>query len=240
MSRLNELIKMVNHYNDKVTNIGKQIKEKKRTLLKGFLKMTNDERQMVSRSIGTLRNSQKDEKGALGNIQKEINDLCTFNFDELTTFLADIISLREEETYQKLNLVTTVSINIPSVPDINGFQTYFEIPRTVCVITSYKKIEEIKTIQNNLRDISFMDLSMLLGNSKYIVLDKEDNYNIYDANKNSIKTEITDNFKYLIPIFEEITNAMVDYDAANETLLEAYVESQKKSYTDGVSEEKRK
>lgn len=126
--------------------------------------------------------------------------MCTFDFDVITQFLAEVLSIIEEEKYEATNIelengiTTIIPIGSIIIPIRNTFD------ESVCLISTIQNIREISELYDNEYIDDSDDIKNSIENGKFILLELDDEYCLFDYSKQQVPEEITEKYPYLSEI----------------------------------------
>lgn len=138
-----------------------------------------------------------------------LNWYSTFNFNNVVSFLIDTINKNENTLYGKVDL----SFNT-NIVDFNHHYIKTGHER-ICIITE----QEILSAIEDLNDENMVMNIINSANKKYIKLNYEPKYSLYDYSHLRVTKELTSDFPYLSPIIEELIGMRLLNPKASETEL---------------------
>lgn len=224
MDKFNELTDKITSKRNRIKELKDYLKENNINRLKSFFNSSNKERVAKEVYSNILKEEIEKEKTSLDELILKGKKISTFAFKDLTNFLCDIISILENETYIKMYFSFSENKRLDFIN--KGMN------ENICIISSYKNIRRIKSLKDNNEIKSSIDIMDLLGNEKYILLDKKDKYFVYDFDKLDIMHELLIFFPYLRKILLMALDLKLNNNFTDDEIFNTIKESITITYDD--------
>lgn len=223
MQTIEELIKEYNYLNKKIEDINSYIKENNKEKVKAAITMPSSEARRKIIYHDVLKKEKKAHIRMLNDIKDRINTCCTFDFNMIIDFILDVISKVENETYIKNNITFSKYKGLKFIG--------LDDTEDICLIADYNNMSEIKTLKNRGKLTNSLDIIDYIGFDKYILFDREREYNLFDFETLDIKKEITLCFPYLRNILILLVNKLLSGESIS-LVTEEILDNLSNTYTE--------
>ena len=224
MNKFSELTDEITSKRNRIKELKSYFKENNIDRLKSFFNSDNRTRTAKEIYGNILKEEIEKETTVLNGLLVKGKEISTFNFKDITIFLCDIISIIEGETYIKMYFNFSDNRRL-------DFLTK-NMNENICVIASYEDIKMIKKLKDRKTIKSSIDIMELLGNKKYILLDKEDKYSIYDFDNLKIVRDLVLSFPYLRRVLLMILDLKLNGSLSDDEIFNSVKESITPIYND--------
>ena len=167
-----------------------------------------------------------------------LDRLCTFNFDIATKFLARTLTIIEGEKYQETDLElenTHLNVALFVATKVPISTTDYE---DLCLITTKRNTKIVSDMYENdeLEDSADVHCALEDSDGKYLLLESDDTYKLFDAYEQEATEELTEKYSYL----SQVIYGLIDFRLANpditeERLIEIFLQNMPNNYAQLIS-----
>ncbi len=199
---LEEILNSINQEQIEVETMKDNLRSKSKGRIRSFFSSNDYEKQQFKLYRTEIKRKIKSGKSSIKDKENYLDRLCTFDFDVATQFLADTLSIIECEEYQKtdleledthLNVALFVSTKVPTCT------TDYE---DVCLIATKENVKLVSDMY--IEDSGDIKTALEGGDGKYILLESDDTYMMFDYFKQQVPKELIETYPYLSEIVVDL------------------------------------
>lgn len=229
---LNDIFTSVGHKEDELGLLKEDLKQMKKGRLRRFFTFDSMEKEQFRLDKAKLQGKISAKKASITELYDTLDKMCTFDFQVLVNFLVDVLSFVEGEQYQIScfdlcnSYSSTVYVNgvLQSIPMFNNDD--------VCLITTRKNTNLVfKASREEGLDDSY-DIEDAIEDNKYILLDIDDDYVLFDYENHTVSEELINNYPYLGEVVEDLMNVRFFYrDLSDEEVVGVILQQMPQRYS---------
>lgn len=207
---LDEIMDTIEESENEAQRLKEKLKEKREGRFKRLIHVIRKENNQYKLYRKKLEGKIKEKTDTIDELEDIIDEAATFDFDTATDFIANAISIIEQEHYQRIdfelentkvvyNPALSIALDMPMVTPKTDYEN-------VCLITTPKNRKQICRMYDANEINSSYDIEMALDDGKYILLEDSDIYTMFDYRTWEVPEKLTRNYHYL----EEIIPGLID------------------------------
>lgn len=210
---LEEILNSIKQEQIEIETMKGDLRSKSKGRIRRFFSSDDYEKQQFKLYRTETKRKIKSGKSSIKDKENYLDRLCTFDFDVVTQFLADTLSIIEGEEYQKtdlefentyyttLSVATELPVCIPATDD-----------EYVCLIATKKNVELVSDMYNDdeLEDSDDIETALEDGDGKYILLESDDTYTMFDYFEQQVPEELTETYPYLSEIVVDLISLRLE------------------------------
>lgn len=170
--------------------------------LRKFFSMDSSEREQFKLKTIAMKGKIESKKDSVEELEEHLDELCTFDFDLAMNFIAHALSTIEGEDYAVINLDLSDN-NLSLATGVRKFRTRRENVTLISTTENVKMIAEMEA-DGALRD--GWDVESAIDNDKYILVDSDEAYTLYDYCGGKVPDELTETYTYLSPVVMDLVS----------------------------------
>ena len=207
---LDEILQSINQEQITVETMQGDLRSKSKGRIRRFFSPNDYEKQQFKLYRTETKGKIKSGKASIKSKESYLDKLCTFDFDVATQFLTDTLSIIEGEEYQKtdieleeestsLNVTMFVTTGVP-ISQTDTDEEY------VCLIATKENTQLISDLydEEELENSDDIHEALEDGDGKYILLESDDTYTIFDYSEQQVPEELTETYPYLSEIVVDL------------------------------------
>lgn len=209
---LEKILNSINQEQIEIEVMKNDLRNKSKGKIQNFFSPKNYEKQQFKLYKNETKRKIKSGMESIKNKESYLDRFCTFDFDIITQFLADTLSIIEREEYQitdleledtHLNVALFVATKVPlSTTDYES----------VCLITTKENTKLVSDMYDDdeFKDSNDIQTTLEDEDGKYILLESSDTYTIFDYSKQQIPEELTETYPYLPEIIVDLISLRLE------------------------------
>lgn len=229
---LNDILTSVGRKEEELGLLKDDLKQMKKGRLRRFFTFDSMKKEQFKLDKARLQGKITAKKDSIRELYGTLDKMCTFDFQVLVNFLVDVLSFVEGEQYQIscFDLCNSYS----SVTYVNG--ALYPIPmfedEDVCLITTKKNTNLVfKASREEGLDDSY-DIEDAIEDNKYILLDIDEDYLLFDYESQIVSEDLTKNYPYLNDVVEDLMNVRFFYnDLTDEEVVGVILQQMPQRYS---------
>lgn len=197
---LDNILQSINQEKIEIETMQGDLKSKSKGKIRRFFSSDYYEKQQFKLYRTEIKGKIKFRKASVKRKESYLDNLCTFDFNTVTNFIAQVLSIIENEKYESTDIeledsfTTYVLVGKVFMP-----QTH-TIDESVCLITTMENAKQISDLYDE-EDISDSDdIENSIQDGKYILLPLDDEYTIFDYRTQQVPEKLTQAYPYLSDI----------------------------------------
>ena len=213
---LDEVLKSIELTKGEIKTLKKDLKNISNGRIRRFFSSKDYEKQQFKLYQTQIKNQIKSKRLFVRNNESYLESLCTFDFDIATQFIVGVLSIVENEKFETAEIelddsyTTQQPIGEIIIPLTHSFEDSF------CLITTIQNIKEVLKLYDRGEINDSYDIEESIQNGKYISLELNDKYCLFDYDMRQVPEELTTAYPFLSNIICEL----ISHRLENPTLTE--------------------
>lgn len=203
---LEEILNSIKQEQIEVETMKDDLKSKSKGRICRFFSSNDYEKQQFKLYRTETKRKIESGKSSIKDKENYLDRLCTFDFDVATQFIADTLSIIEGAEYQKADLEiedTHFNAALFAATKVPTYTTDYEY---VCLIATKENVELVFDMYNDneLEDSDDIKTALEGGDGKYILLECDDTYTMFDYFEQQVPEELIETYPYLSEIVVDL------------------------------------
>lgn len=210
LSSLDEMLFVIDQEITDLENLKSDLKFKSKGRIRRFFSASDYEKERFKLYKRKMKGNIKNKKKSIEKLENDLDELCTFDFNVASWFLAEALSIIEGEKYQKLDLELCSSCLDMTLFLATKIPLYSDDYEDVCLIATKRNVDFISRLYNSEEIEGSDDIHDALDDNKYILLDSDDTYTMFDIFENEVPYELIDMYPYLSEVVCDLISLKIE------------------------------
>ena len=215
---LDEILQSINQEQIEVETMQGDLRSKSKGRIRRFFSTNDYEKQQFKLYRTETKGRIESGKASVKSKEIYLDNLCTFDFDVATEFIAGALSKIENEKYEAIDIkweeshttTTILAVGKIMVPTENTHTTY----NRVCLISTSENTREVSKLSDCRKIYNHGDIKRSIKDGKYILLERNIKYRLFDYSTQQVPGELTETYPYL----SIVVRSLISFRYANPNL----------------------
>lgn len=238
---LEELLQSIKQEQITVESMKEDLKIKSKGRIRRFFSPNDYEKQQFKLYRTETNGKIKSGKASIKSKENYLNNLCTFDFDVVTQFIAGALSIIEGEQYESKNIELEYSYIAYIYAGKILIPTTETEDESVCLISTGKNTRTILKHYDNEKINNIDDIKNNISDGKYILLELDDKYRLFDYDTKQVPKELTDTYSYLSTVVcDLISLKLANPDLSDKQSADLMLQLMPEKYSDFIRNSRNK
>jgi hypothetical protein len=190
---LDEILQSINQEQITVETMQGDLRSKSKGRIRRFFSPNDYEKQQFKLYRTETKGKIKSGKTSIKSKKNYLDNLCTFDFDVATQFLAGALSVIEGEQYES----TEIELSHTTLMAAGKVMIPISHDDSVCLISTSENTRQISKLYDDDEISDSDDIEDSIQDGKYILLELDDEYCLFDYDTQQVSEELTETYPYL-------------------------------------------